>query len=91
MSSVIVLAPELEEKVNREAARQGLKLNEYVAKALDEYTSQTEQQQSQLVPPWIEPARDPSEGYEDDFFRMLDEDRMSDRKLFPPELKGVSW
>lgn len=23
--------------------------------------------------------------------RALDEDRLSDRKLFPPELKGVSW
>lgn len=23
--------------------------------------------------------------------RSLDEDRLSDRKLFPPELKGVTW
>ena len=23
--------------------------------------------------------------------RVLDEDRLSERKLFPPELKGVSW
>ena len=23
--------------------------------------------------------------------RSLDEDRLSDRSLFPPELKGVSW
>jgi hypothetical protein len=23
--------------------------------------------------------------------RSLDEDRLSDRRLFPPELKGVSW
>jgi hypothetical protein len=23
--------------------------------------------------------------------RVLDEDRLSDRKLFPPELKGVTW
>lgn len=87
----VALAPELEEKVNREAARQGLQLNEYVAKALAEYTSLSEQQQKQFVPSWILPSNDPSEGYDDEFFRMLDEDRMSDRKLFPPELKGISW
>jgi hypothetical protein len=23
--------------------------------------------------------------------RVLDEDRLADRKLFPPELKGVTW
>lgn len=23
--------------------------------------------------------------------RVLDEDRLSDRKLFSPELKGISW
>jgi hypothetical protein len=23
--------------------------------------------------------------------RVLDEDRLSDRKLFPPELKGQTW
>ena len=23
--------------------------------------------------------------------RALDDDRLSDRKLFPPELKGVTW
>ena len=23
--------------------------------------------------------------------RVLDEDRPSERKLFPPELKGISW
>jgi hypothetical protein len=23
--------------------------------------------------------------------RVLDEDRLSERKLFPPELKGVTW
>ena len=23
--------------------------------------------------------------------RILDEDRLSNRKLFPPELKGVTW
>lgn len=27
----------------------------------------------------------------DEFFRLLDEDRPADRKLFPDDLKGVTW
>ena len=27
----------------------------------------------------------------DHLVRALDEDRLSDRKLFPPELEGVTW
>jgi hypothetical protein len=27
----------------------------------------------------------------DYLIRVLDEDRLSERKLFPPELKGVTW
>ncbi len=91
MSFVIALAPELEQRLNQEAARQGLPPDEYASKALDEYISLDERRRNEFVPPWIERASDPSEGYDDDFFRLLDEDRLSDRKLFPPELKGISW
>jgi hypothetical protein len=27
----------------------------------------------------------------EDLIQALDEDRLSDRKLFPPELKAVTW
>ena len=30
-------------------------------------------------------------GYDDEFFQRLDADRPSDCKLFPPEMKGISW
>jgi hypothetical protein len=45
-----------------------------------------------LLQSWIDEAN-PSEQQETGEFliRALDADRSSDRKLFPPELKGVTW
>jgi hypothetical protein len=45
-----------------------------------------------LLQSWIE-AGDAQEQKEtgEYLIRILDEDRLSDRRLFPPELKGVSW
>jgi len=45
-----------------------------------------------LLQAWIA-VGDPEEqrGTGEYLVRVLDEDRLSDRKLFPPELKGVTW
>lgn len=45
-----------------------------------------------LLRAWIEEG-DAEEQREtgEHLIRTLDEDRLSDRKLFPPELKGVTW
>ncbi len=44
-----------------------------------------------LLRTWM--AEDPEEQKRDgeEVLRALDEDRLSDRKLFPPELKGITW
>ncbi|HMV48941.1 MAG TPA: hypothetical protein PLD20_15485 [Blastocatellia bacterium] len=94
MPSVIALLPDLEERLTREAAREGLPLNDYALKILGEHVSQTEKarkEKNSFLQSWIEEDADPQEGYDDEFFRLLDEDRLSDRKLFPPEMKGISW
>jgi hypothetical protein len=46
----------------------------------------------ELLQSWIDEP-DAQEQIEtgDYLVRSLDEDRPSDRKLFPPELKGVTW
>jgi hypothetical protein len=46
----------------------------------------------ELLQSWIE-GGDAEEQKEtgDYLIRTLDEDRLSDRRLFPPELKGVTW
>jgi hypothetical protein len=45
-----------------------------------------------LLQAWIEEG-DAEEQREtgEYLIRVLDEDRLSDRKLFPPELEGVTW
>ncbi len=94
MPSVIALLPDLEERLKQEAVREGLPLDEYALKVLGEHISRTEKarkEKNSLLQSWIEEDDDPREGYDDEFFRLLDDDRLSDRKLFPPELKGISW
>lgn len=92
----IALAPELEERLKLEAARNGLPLEEYASKVLEEHISQAERERREklvaLIQSWIdEDEASDEEGYDDEFLRMIDEDRTSYRKLFPPELKGISW
>jgi hypothetical protein len=45
-----------------------------------------------LLRAWVEEG-DVEEQRETDEYMIhaLDEDRLSDRKLFPPELRGVTW
>ena len=45
-----------------------------------------------LLQSWIDESKTdiPTEP-DGDFIRQLDEDRLSDRKLFPTELDGITW
>jgi len=95
MSLTLALAPEFEQRLKQEAERKGLPPEQYALRVLDEHLTQAEREQREsaiaLLQSWIDEGPDSEEGYDDEFFRMLDEDRLSDRKLFPPELKGISW
>jgi hypothetical protein len=92
----LALDTELERRLKQEADRQGLPLEEYVARVLNERISRAELERREklvaLVQSWIdEDEASSEEGYDEEFLRMIDEDRPSYRKLFPPELKGISW
>jgi len=96
MTITLTLAPELEFKLKQEADRRGLPPEQYALEVLDEHISQAERERREklvaLIQSWIdEDEVSEEEGYDDEFLRMIDEDRPSYRKLFPPELKGVSW
>ncbi len=88
----LALAPELEERLKQEAARQG----EYASKVLEEHISQAERERREkaiaLVQSWIDEGDEEEQRETGEYLiRVLDEDRPSYRKLFPPELKGISW
>lgn len=94
MTLTFELTPELEERLTREAARQGMPVEAYALEILARHLPSTEQQAElvSLLQSWIEEG-DAEEQREtgEYLIHALDEDRLSDRKLFPPELKGVTW
>ena len=94
MTFELTLPAELESRLHREAERQGVPPDVLALKLLDEHLPRTEQPAmlSGLFEQWqaedeSAPEGDPSY----DFFQALDAARTSNRKLFPPELKGTSW
>jgi hypothetical protein len=90
------LNPELEERLSREARRQGVPADAYTLKLLEEHLppSTRSSELTDLLQAWIE---ENDEGQQEQvqtaeyLIRVLDEDRPSERKLFPPELRGVTW
>lgn len=94
MTLIIKLAPSIEKYVLHKSQEAGVSAEEYVARVLVEYASRSEQQDRlvAVLDSWIEKgdAREQTETGEY-LVSVLDEDRSSFRKLFPPELKGISW
>ncbi len=91
----LTLAPELESRVKIESARRGISPHECAAQVLEAGISEAERERREkaiaLLQSWIDEEENSDEGYDDELLKMLDEDRLSERKLFPPEMKGISW
>jgi hypothetical protein len=94
MPLTINLPPELERYLRQEAKQQQLSIEDIALQCL---TSSIRVKQKQveavnLLQSWID-DEDVEEQQEtgEYLIRALDEDRLSDRKLFPLEMKGVSW
>ncbi len=94
MTLTLHLTPELERRLTQEAKRQGLSVDAYTLQLLD--TSLPPQGRDEalvaLLQSWID-EDDAGEQQETGEYlvRVLDKDRLSDRQLFPPELKGITW
>lgn len=97
MALTVQLPPELDQRLTHAAAERGLPAEELVVRVLDQHLPPVDRRQALLavLDGWIEELKNadfPAEGDEDDeFFRNLDANRLSDRPLFPPEKKGVTW
>ena len=88
------LSPQLETRLSDAARREGLPADEYVIRVLERAVASPERRAAAvgLLQSWID-APDPQEQIAAGQYLVaaLDADRLSDRKLFPPELKGVTW
>jgi len=94
MTLQIELTSVLEQRLTREANRRGVPVETLTLALLDEFLPAPDRQAElvSLLKSWVE-DEDPAEQREtgEYLIRSLDEDRLSDRKLFPPELQGVTW
>lgn len=94
MTLILHLPPDLEQRLTQEAQRQGRSLDDYTVELLDKALPPPDRRTElvTLLQTWID-EEDPEEQREtgEYLIRALDEDRLSDRPLFPLELKGVTW
>ena len=93
MTLTIVLADELEQQLQHEARRHGLSVTEYSAQILVEHIAQTQRSQAaiELLESWLQGDADEQRATGQELIRLLDEDRLSARQLYPPEHEGVTW
>ena len=94
MTLTLDLTPELQERLCREAAQQGLPVERYALDLLDRHLPPKERSAElvSLLQGWIDHGDSEEQQATGSYLlRTLDEDRLSDRKLFPAELKGVTW
>lgn len=94
MTLTVHLPEDLERRLVREAERHGVGLETYAVQLLEEHVPPSDRaaRVSALLRSWIEDG-DPQEQREtgEYLIRALDEDRPSERPLFPAALKGVTW
>jgi hypothetical protein len=94
MTLTLNIPPEIEQHLDRKAREQGISTEAYALQLLSESISVKEKSAKlvNLLQSWID-EDDTTEQKETGEYlvQALDEDRLSDRKLFPSELKGVTW
>jgi hypothetical protein len=94
MTLQLDLPEHLEQRLREEAQRLGVSADVVTLKLLDEHLPQQAPSTKLLsmFSQWEQEDRLRSEVDQDyDFFEAMDSARTSNRRLFPPELKGISW
>jgi len=91
----LTLPHDLQRRLAVEAAKYGLDLEQFAVKVLDERLAADRGADAiALLQSWIDAdaAEIAEQKVTGEFLiQALDADRLSDRKLFPPELKDVTW
>ena len=94
MTLILNIPLEIEQYLTQKAREKGLSTEAYALQLLTETISVQKKpiQLINLLQSWID--EDDAEEQQETgeyLIHALDEDRLSDRKLFPAELKGVTW
>lgn len=90
----LTLPAELEHRLRQEAKLRGIPPEEYTVHLLEASLPPKDgnPQLVAMLQSWLEEGDSTEQKETGDYLiRALDEDRLSDRKLFPPELEGVTW
>lgn len=94
MALLLELPTEIEERLVVEAERSGLTTEAMAIRLLDQHLPSSERRKKAmaLLKSWAE-EEDDIEQIETGTYlqRVLDEDRLSARELFPESLRGITW
>ncbi|ACK69184.1 conserved hypothetical protein [Gloeothece citriformis PCC 7424] len=94
MTLTLNLTPEIEQYLTQKATEEGLSLEAYALKLLTTIILEQKKQTKlvNLLQSWIDEEEDQEQQETGQYLiQALDEDRLSDRSLFPSQLKGITW
>lgn len=94
MVLAIELSPELEQRLREAARRRGMPVDAYTLDILEQQVPRGTRQSAlaSLLQTWIDEPQSLSEQQAGEaLIQAIDTDRLSDRQLYPPELKGITW
>ena len=94
MTLTLHLPPDLEKRLTEAAQQHGLPTEAYTMQFLNTYLPAKEPRAelAALLQEWIDDANDAEQQETGKYLvHALDEHRLSARRLFPPELEGVTW
>jgi hypothetical protein len=94
MTLTLSLTPELELYLKQKSEQQGISIEAYTLQLLTEQVLLREKQAKvvNLLQSWLDEENAEEQRETGEYLiRALDEDRLSDRKLFPIAMKSVTW
>ena len=94
MTLTLNLPPELERYLLEEAEQQGVSVETMTLQLLAKsfQLRQNRAEAVDMLQSWIEDKDVEDQRETGEYLvQALDEDRLSERKLFPPETKGITW
>lgn len=93
MTLTMSLSADLEQRLVDEASHHGITPDTFVLHVLNERlpAHNRGEQIGVLLQSWAEEDQEEQKETFEYLMKSLDEDRASQRKLFPPEMKGISW